>query len=172
MAGPSLLGDFPEPDLFLHPIKKTNPERPGGPTTVRWPALWRHEAVTHSSVMSEESSFCGVLRHTHTAEATAAAQFCCLWRHLARYSSTPPFLCAGRGNMSSAATGAHLALKTRVSLLKHGQLKPECSTHTWGPNRKWHQGQRREWAPWRSCEGRRTSLLEDQFMSIENVRIK
>lgn len=58
MAGPSLLGDFPEPDLFLHPIKKTKPERPGGPTTVRWPAVWRHEAVTHSSEMSEESRFC------------------------------------------------------------------------------------------------------------------
>lgn len=100
--------------------------------------------------MSVESRSCvcfrphGVLRHTHTAEATAVAQFSCLWRQVARYSSTPPFLCAGRTHMSSAVTGSHLALKNTCKSMKtraterrvlHPHVMPKQEITSWPKER-------------------------------------
>lgn len=83
----------------------------------------------------------GGLRHAHVAVVTGVPQFCCRWRHPLGHSHTPPFLCASNrppppsrpGNISSAVTGSHLALKTGCGPwgpLKQPQLKPERFVNT------------------------------------------
>ena len=83
----------------------------------------------------------GVLWHARVAVVTGVPQFCCRWRHPPGHSHTPPFLCASNGppppsrpgNISSAVTGSHLALKTGCGPwgpLKQPQLKPERFVNT------------------------------------------
>lgn len=159
MAEPSLLGDFRRQICFSvsphvsekFPIKTRagrSPKCSGGrerfigqwfDVTKQWHTT--EKWVQKASPVSFQPH--GVRRHTHAAMATAVAQFCCRWRHPPSCKCTPPFLCVGHGNLSSAVMGSHLTLKTAVRLSQHSPLKPECSINTWGPNRKWHNGWRR-----------------------------